>query len=173
MAKAIFARLDKSDLLRQEVLLNFRLHIIRCYIKLILSYRTEIWSLKVKFPNRIEAFHETWTLKRLPRLPWTRHMSIAPCQHIRHIVIECNHTIKNIILGLILRRLKYILLKTILIGKTEGKRGLNCRQYPSLQHQELVQHARCYHFIQICRRDIFIEYKYIKRYIRRDIFIDI
>jgi len=55
MAKAIFTKFDKY-FLRQELPLNLRLHVIKCYIWPVLLCGAEIWSLNIKSLNRIEAF---------------------------------------------------------------------------------------------------------------------
>jgi len=58
---------------------------------------------------------------------------IAPCQYTS-AVIECSQTTENIVLGTHITRAQDIFPKTILIGKIEGKRGPDRRQYSWLRN---------------------------------------
>jgi len=113
MAKITFARFDKY-LLQQKVLLSLRWQITddRWYMANIVIQSRNLSQFK--FLNRIEAF-EIW--ERLLGVSWTEECPIDTCS-MKDCSVPIYRQLLNIKqrkhIGYILRRFKYILLKTIL-----------------------------------------------------------
>lgn len=135
IARSTFVRFN-TYLLRQEIPMNLRLRVVKCYIWPILLYGAETWSLKAKSLNRIEAF-EMWILRRLLKIPWVDHVSneqVLQRARTHRQLLDIVKERKTSYLGHILRGPRYILLKTILMGKIEGKRGPGRKQHSWLRN---------------------------------------
>lgn len=133
-ARSTFIKFQRY-LCRREVSLNIRLRMIKCYIWPIITYGAETWSLKLKSMNRIEAF-EMWTLRRLLRIPWVDRVTNEEVLRRAGVERELLTTIKQrktSYLGHILRGNKYDILRLILMGKIEGRRGPDRKQHSWLR----------------------------------------
>lgn len=134
-ARSTFIKFS-TYLLRQEVPLGLRLRVVKCYIWPILLYGVETWSLKVKSLQRIEAF-EMWILRRLLKIPWVEHVTnqqVLQRANTDRQLLDIVKQRKTSYLGHILRGPRYNLLKTILMGKIEGKRGPGRKQHSWLRN---------------------------------------
>ncbi|KAK9879106.1 hypothetical protein WA026_003946 [Henosepilachna vigintioctopunctata] len=75
--------------------------------------------------NRIEAF-EMWTLRRLLKIPWVDRITneeVLRRAGVERVLLKNIKQRKISYLGHILRGNKYEILRLILVGKIEGRRG--------------------------------------------------
>jgi len=134
MARSIFTKFSKF-LLRREVALSLKLRVMERYIWPIVLYGMKAWSLKMRSLNRIEAF-EMWTLRKILRIPRTQHVSNNSVLERAHTGREIDTVKKRKVsyLGHTFRGSKYELLRLILMGKIEGKRGPGRKQHSWLRN---------------------------------------
>lgn len=100
--------------------------LVKCYVWSVLLYGMETWTLKVTSVNRLEAC-EMWILRRMLRISWTARMTNSAVLEMAGVQRSLFTLIKERkigYLGHILRGEKYGLLRLILEGKIEGKRGI-------------------------------------------------
>ena len=81
-------------------------------------YRCESWTIKKAEHWRIDAF-ELWCWRRLLRVPWTARKSNQSI--LKEINTEYSLEGLILILGHLMRR-KNLLERTLMLGKTEGRR---------------------------------------------------
>ena len=108
---------------KQNIALPTKVCIVKAMVFPLAMYRCERWTIKKAEPQRDDAF-KLWCWRRLFRVPWTAGRSNQP------ILKEINP--EYFLEGLVLKlKLQYfdqliwradLLEKTLMLGKTEGKR---------------------------------------------------
>lgn len=134
-ARAIFLKM-KNLLCNATLNLNLRYRFVKAYVHSVLLYGTETWTLKVNTMNRLEAF-EMWIFRRLLKISWTQHIPndevLRRVRRERELLTTIKRR-KTAYLGHIYRNNKYDILKLIIEGKIEGKRGPGRRQHSWLKN---------------------------------------
>ena len=112
-----------SILKSRDITLLTKVHLIKVVVFPVVVYGFECWTIKKAKHQRIDAF-ELWCWRRLLRVPWTAKRSNQSI--LKEISSECS------LEGLMLRlKLQYFghlmrrtdsLEKTLILGKTEGRR---------------------------------------------------
>ena len=107
----------------RDITLPTKVHLVKAMVFPVVMYGCESWSVKKAEHRRIDAF-ELWCWRRLLRAPWTARRSNQSI--LKEISPECSWE------GLMLRlKLQYFghlmrradsLEKTLMLGKTEGRR---------------------------------------------------
>ena len=107
----------------RDISLPTKVHIIKAMIFPVVMYGCESWTIKKAECQRIDVF-ELWCWRRLLRVPWNARRSNQSI--LREISPECS------LVGLMLKlKLQYFgdlmqrassLEKTLMLGKTEGRR---------------------------------------------------
>ena len=100
-----------------------KIQVVKAMIFLVVMYRCESWIIKNPKHGRSDAL-ELWCWGRLLRVPWTARRSK------QSILKEINHeySLEGLMLKLKLQYLGHVmrkddsLVKTLMLGKTEGKR---------------------------------------------------
>ena len=109
-----------SVLKRNNTLLE-KVHIVKAMVFPVVMYGCESWTRKKAEHQRIDAF-ELWCLRRLLRVPWTSRRSNQSI--LKEICPE--YSLEELKLKLqcfdYLMRRGNLLEKTLMLGKTEGKR---------------------------------------------------
>ena len=108
---------------QRDVTLLTKVHIVQAMVFPVVIYGCESWTVKKAEDRRIDAF-ELWCWRRLLRVPWTARRSN------QSILKEINpeYSLKGLMLKLKLQNFGHLmqradsLEKTLLLGKTEGKR---------------------------------------------------
>lgn len=134
-ARATF-NLMRSLLCNSTLSLSLRYRFVKCYIHSVLMYGCEAWTLKVNTINKIEAF-EVWVHRRLLKIPWTAHVTNEEVLRRAQCERELVHTVKKrktAYLGHIMRGSRYEILKLIMEGKIEGKRGIGRKKHSWLRN---------------------------------------
>ena len=106
----------------RDITLLTKVYIVKAVVFLVVMYEFKSWTIKAQC-RRIDAF-EMWCWRRLLRIPWTARRSNQP------ILKEINP--EYLLEGLMLKlKLQYFghmmrkansLEKTLMLGKTEGRR---------------------------------------------------
>ena len=112
-----------SILKSRDISLPTMVHLIKAMIFLVVMYGCESWTIKKAEHRRIDAF-ELWCWRRLLIVPWTARRSN------QSILKEINprYLLEGLMLKLKLQYFGYLmeransLEKTLMLGKTEGKR---------------------------------------------------
>lgn len=116
--------------------ISLRQRMVKCYIWSVLLYGVESWTLKISALNRIEGF-EMWTLRRMLRISWTTRTTneevLRRARTDRHLITNIKRR-KVAYLGHVMRGEKFSLLRTIMEGKIEGKRGVGRKQMSWLRN---------------------------------------
>ena len=107
----------------RDITLLTKVQIVKAMVFLVVMYRCESWTIKKVEHQRIDAF-ELWCWRRLLRVPWTARRSN------QSIVMEINaeYSLEGMMLKLKLQYFGHLvqkvnsLAKTLMLGKTEGKR---------------------------------------------------
>ena len=100
-----------------------KVHIIKAMIFPVIMYRCESWTIKKAESRKIDAF-ELWCWRRLLRVPWTARRSN------QSILKETSpeYSLNGLMLKLKLQNFGHLLWrtdsleKTLMLGKTEGRR---------------------------------------------------
>ena len=100
-----------------------KVHLVKAMIFPVVMYGCEIWTIKEDECQRIDAF-ELWCWRRLLRVPWTAGRSnysilkeISPERSLEELILK----LKLQYFGHLMRRGDSFE-KTLMLGKTEGKR---------------------------------------------------
>ena len=99
-------------------------HLVKAMVFPAVMYGCESWTVKKAEHRRIDAF-ELWCWRRLLRVPWTARRSNESI--LKEISPECS--LEGLMLKLKLRYFGHLiqradsLEKTLMLGKTEGRRG--------------------------------------------------
>ena len=122
LRRIIMAKLD-SILKNRDITLSTKVRLVKAMVFPVVMYGCESWTVKKTEHRRIDAF-ELWCWRRLFRVPWTARRSNQSI--LKEISPECS------LVGLMLKlKLQYfghlmwradLLEKTLMLGKTEGKR---------------------------------------------------
>ena len=100
-----------------------KFHLVKAMVFPVVMYGCESWTLKKAERRRIEAF-ELWCWRRLLRVPWTARRSNQSI--LKEISPECS--LEELILKMKLQYFGHLmwradsLEKTLMLGKTEGRR---------------------------------------------------
>ena len=107
----------------RDITLPTKIHTVKAVVSPVVMYGWENWTIKKAECQRTDAF-EIWCWRRLLRVPWTARRSI------QSLLKEINpeYSSEGLILKLKLQYFGYLmwranlLEKTLMLGKTEGKR---------------------------------------------------
>ena len=107
-----------SILKRRDIILPTKVHIVKAMV-----FLCENWTVKKAEHQRIDAF-QLWCWRRLLRVPWTARRSnqsilkeINPEYSFEGLMLK----LKLQYFGHLMQRV-YLLKKTLMLGKTEGRR---------------------------------------------------
>lgn len=143
----------KQIICNRKLSLDTRNRVIKCYVWSVLLYGAETWTLKLDTMRRLEAF-EMWLYRRMLRISWTQHITNQAVLNTINRDQELLTTIKKrktSYLGHIMRNDKYNLLRLIIEGKIEGRRGVgrrtmswlrNIRAWTGMNVQQLLRAAQ-------------------------------
>ena len=121
LGRKVLMHLD-SILKSRDITLSTKVHLVKAMVFPVVMYGCESWTKKKAKGQRIDAF-ELWCWKRLLRVPWTARTSN---QSILKISPECS--LEGLMLKLKLQYFGHLmqrtdtLEKTLMLGKTEGRR---------------------------------------------------
>ena len=99
-----------------------KFHIVKAMVFPVVTYRCKTWTIKKVEHRRIDAF-ELWCLRRLLRVPYTARSNESILKEINH-----EYSLEGLRLKLKLQYFGHLmqrastLEKTLMLGKTEGKR---------------------------------------------------
>lgn len=134
-ARAIFRKIQ-GLVCNSSLDLDIRYRFVQAYVHSTLLYGSETWTLKVVTMNRLEAF-EMWTFRRMLKIPWTHHITneevLRKMRRDRELLLTTKRR-KTAYLGHVYRNPKYDILKLIIEGKIDGKRGPGRRQHSWLKN---------------------------------------
>ena len=121
-AMKVMTNLD-SILKSRDITLPTKVHLVKAMVFPVVVYGCESWTVKKAERQRIDAF-ELWCWRRLLRVPWTARRSnqfilkeISPGCSLEGLMLK----LKLQYFGHLMRRLDS-LEKTLMLGKTEGRR---------------------------------------------------
>ena len=113
----------ESVLKSRDITLLTKVHIFKAMVLSVVMYRCESWIIEQAEHKRIDAF-EMWCWRRLLRVPWTARRSnqsilkeINPEYSLKGLMLK----LKFQYFGSLMRRADS-LEKTLMLGKTEGRR---------------------------------------------------
>ena len=113
-----------SILKSRNITLPTKVHLVKAMVFPVVIYRCESWTIKKAEHQRIDAF-ELWCWRRLLRVPWTARRSnqsivreISPEYALEGLMLK----LKIQYFGHLMRRVDS-LTKTLMLGKTEGRRS--------------------------------------------------
>ena len=112
-----------SILKRRDITLPTKVHLVRAVVFPVVMHGCDIWTIKKAESQRIDAF-ELWCWRRLLRVPWTARRSNQSI--LKEISPE--YSLEGLILKLKLQYFVHLmqrtdsLEKTLMVGKTEGRR---------------------------------------------------
>ena len=119
LARKAMTNLD-SILKRKDITLLTKVHIVKTMVFPVVMYGCESWTIKKAEHWRIKAF-QLWSWRRLLRVPWTARRS-----NLKEINSE--YSLEGLMLKLKFQYFGHLiqkadsLEKTLILGKTEGKR---------------------------------------------------
>ena len=112
-----------SILKSRDITLPTKAHLIKAMLFPVVMYGCESWTIKKAECRRIDAF-ELWCWRRLLRVPWTARRSNESI--LKEISSGCS--LEGLMLKLKLEYFGHLMRradsfeKTLMLGKTEGKR---------------------------------------------------
>ena len=107
----------------RDITLPTKVHLVKAMVFPVVMYGCESWTIKRAEHWRIDAF-ELWCWRRILRVPWTERRSNQSI--LKEISPECS--LEGLMLKLKLQYFVYLMRrtdsfeKTLMLGKTEGKR---------------------------------------------------
>ena len=122
LGRKVMTNLD-SILKNRDITLPTKIRLVKAMVFPVVMYEYESWSIKKAEHQRIDAF-ELWCWRRLLRVPWTARRSNQSI--LKEISPE--YTLEGLMLKLKLQYFVYLmwrtdsLEKTLMLGKTEGRR---------------------------------------------------
>ena len=122
LGREVGTNLD-SILKSNDITLPTKVHVVKATVFPIIMYKCESWTIKKAECQRIDAF-ELWCWKRLLRVPWTAMRSNQSI--LREISPE--DSLEGLMLKLKLQYFGHLMQrtdsfeKTVMLGKTEGRR---------------------------------------------------
>ena len=112
-----------SILKSRDITLSTKVYLVKAMVFPVVMYGCESWTIKKAEHRRIDAF-ELWCWRRLVRVPWTARRSnqsilkeISPEYSLEGLMLK----LKLQYFGHLMRR-TYSFEKTLMLGKTEGRR---------------------------------------------------
>ena len=117
-----------SVLKSRDITLPKKFHLVKALVFPVVMDGCESWTIKKAEHRRIDAF-ELWCWKRLLRVPWTARRSNQSI--LKEISPGCS--LEGLMLKLKLQYFGYLmgradsLEKTLMLGKIEGRRGVDDR----------------------------------------------
>jgi hypothetical protein len=72
-AKSVFNKM-KNFLCNKHVSLQTRKHVVQTYVKSVMCYGCEVWTINKRIQSQLEAA-EMWFLRRMMKVPWTAKTS--------------------------------------------------------------------------------------------------
>ena len=114
---------DKNKIKSRDITLPTFVHLVKTMVFPVVMYGCESWTIKKAEHRRIDAF-ELWCWRRLLRVPWTARRSNQSI--LKEISPGCS--LEGLMLKLKLQYFGYrmrradSLEKTLMLGKTEGRR---------------------------------------------------
>ena len=122
LGRKVMTNID-SMLKSRDITLPTKVHLVKAMVFPVVMYGCESWTIKKAECWRIDAF-ELWCCRRLLRVPWTARRSnqsilneISPGCSLEWLVLK----LKLQYFGHLMRR-DDSLEKTLMLGKTEGRR---------------------------------------------------
>ena len=115
-----------SILKSRDITLPAKVHIVKAMAFLLVMYRYDSWTIKKAEHQRIDAF-ELWCWRKLLRVSWTARRSNQSV--LKEINLE--YSLEGLMLKLKLQYFGHLRQradsweKTLILGKTEGKKGAN------------------------------------------------
>ena len=112
-----------SILKSRDITLPTKVHLVKAMVFPVVMYGCESWTIKWVEHQRIDAF-ELWCWRRLLRVPWTARRSNQSIQK----EISPEYSLEELMLSLKLKYFDHLmgtadsLEKTLMLGKTEGRR---------------------------------------------------
>ena len=113
-----------SILKSRNITLPTKVHLVKAMVFPVVMYGCESWTIKKAECQRIDAF-ELWCWRRLLRVPWTARKSNQSI--LKEISPE--YSLEGLMLKLKLQYYGHLMQitdslgKTLMLGKTEGRRG--------------------------------------------------
>ena len=113
----------ESILKSRDITLSTKVHLVKAMVFPVVMYGCESWTTKKAEHRRIDAF-ELWCWRRLLRVPWTARRSNQSI--LREIGPGCS--LEGLMLKLELQYFGHLMRrvhsfeKTLMLGKTEGRR---------------------------------------------------
>ena len=107
----------------RDIILPTNVHLVKAMVFPVVTYGCESWTIKKAEHRRIDAF-ELWCWRRLLRVPWTARRSNQSI--LKKISPE--YSLEEFMLKLKLQYFDHLmgrtdsLLKTLILGKIEGRR---------------------------------------------------
>ena len=123
LGRKVMTNLD-SILKSRNITLPTKIHLVKAMVFPIVMYGCESWTIMKAECRRIDTF-ELWCWRRLLRVPWTARRSIQSI--LNEISPECS--LEGLMLKLKLQYSGHLmrrddsLEKTLMLGKTEGRKG--------------------------------------------------
>ena len=106
-----------SILKSRDITLSKKFRLVKAKAFPVVMYRYENWTIKKAEGRRIDAF-ELWCWRRLLTVPWTARRSNQFI--LKEISPGCS--LEGLMLKLKLQSFVHLLEKTLMLGKTEGRR---------------------------------------------------
>ena len=109
----------------RAITLPGKVHLVKATVFPVVMYGCESWTIKKTEHQRIDAF-ELWYWRTLLRVPWTARRSNL--SFLKEVSLECS--LEGLMLKLelqyfgLLRRRADSFEKTLMLGKTEGRRRM-------------------------------------------------
>ena len=122
LGRNVMTNLD-SILKSRDITLPTKVHLVKAMVFPVVVYGCENWTTKKAEHRRIDSF-ELWCWRRLMRVPWTARRSNQSI--LKEISPECS--LEGLMLKLKLQYFSHLirradsLEKTLMLGKTEGRR---------------------------------------------------
>ena len=113
----------RQHIKKQRHTLSIKVHLVKAMVFPVVTYGCESWTIKEAECRIIDAF-ELWYQRRLLRVPWTARRSNQSV--LKEISPE--YSLKGLMLNLKLQYFGHLmgrtdsLEKTVMVGKTEGRR---------------------------------------------------
>ena len=116
-----------SILKSRDITLSTKVRLVKAMVFLVVMYGGESWTIKKAERRRIDAF-EVWCWRRLLRVPWTARRS-----NLKSLLKEISpeYSLEWLMLKLKLQYFAHMmrradsLEKTLMLGKTDGRRWLD------------------------------------------------
>ena len=104
----------------RDITLPTKVRLVKAMVFPVVMYGCDSWTIKMAEHLRIDAF-KLWCWKRLLRVPWTANQSILKEINLEYSLEGLMLKLKLQYFGHLMRRANS-LEKTLILGKTEGRR---------------------------------------------------